>query len=142
MMGREAPFPLVIEGFIMPLSEHEQRLLEEMERNLYQNDADFVATVSGRRGKPNYRLVVIGALLAVAGVAALVAGVIVRQPLIGVVGFGLMLGGVLLVLSPGRGAESASTTAGSPGRSTRAPRSSWMSTMNERWERRQDERGE
>ncbi|MEN9621310.1 MAG: hypothetical protein RL499_1503, partial [Actinomycetota bacterium] len=77
----------------MPLSEHEQRLLEEMERNLYQNDADFVATVSGRRGKPNYRLIVIGALLAVAGVAALVAGVIVRQPIVGVVGFGLMLGG-------------------------------------------------
>lgn len=126
----------------MPLSEHEQRLLEEMERNLYQNDADFVATVSGRRGKPNYRLVVIGALLAVAGVAALVAGVIVRQPVIGVVGFGLMLGGVLLVLSPGRGAESASSTAGSNTRSTRAPKSSWMSTMNERWERRQDDRGE
>lgn len=125
----------------MPLSEHEQRLLEEMERNLYQNDADFVATVAGRRGKPNYRLIVIGALLAVAGVAALVAGVIVRQPIVGVVGFGLMLGGVLMVLSPGRGAAEPSTAAGRPG-SARAPRSSWMQTMNERWERRQDERGE
>ncbi len=126
----------------MPLSEHEQRLLEEMERNLYQNDADFVATVAGRRGKPNYRLIVIGALLAVAGVAALVAGVIVRQPIIGVVGFGLMLGGVLMVISPGRGsAEQPSTAPGSTAGS-RAPRSSWMQTMNERWERRQDERGE
>lgn len=124
----------------MPLSEHEQRLLEEMERNLYQNDADFVATVAGRRGKPNYRLIVIGALLAVAGVAALVAGVIVRQPIVGVVGFGLMLGGVLMVLSPGRGAAEP-TAAGRSG-STRAPRSSWMQTMNERWERRQGERGE
>jgi predicted phage tail protein len=126
----------------MPLSEHEQRLLEEMERNLYQNDADFVATVSGRRGKPNYRLVVIGALLAVAGVAALVAGVIVRQPIIGVVGFGLMLAGVLMVISPGRPAESGSAAPTSAGRSTRAPRASWMTTMTERWERRQDERGE
>ncbi len=126
----------------MPLSEHEQRLLEEMERNLYQNDADFVATVAGRRGKPNYRLIVIGALLAVAGVAALVAGVIVRQPIIGVVGFGLMLGGVLMVISPGRGsAEQPSAAPGSTAGS-RAPRSSWMQTMNERWERRQDERGE
>ncbi len=132
------------EGVTMPLSEHEQRLLEEMERNLYQNDADFVATVSGRRGKPNYRLIVIGALLAVAGVAALVAGVIVQQPIIGVVGFGLMLGGVLIVLSPGR-ATGDSTAAASPG-SGPAPRkparSSWMDTMTERWERRQDERGE
>jgi predicted phage tail protein len=126
----------------MPLSEHEQRLLEEMERNLYQNDADFVATVSGRRGKPNYRLVVIGALLAVAGVAALVAGVIVRQPIIGVVGFGLMLGGVLMVISPGRASEPSGPSSASTSRSARAPRSSWMSTMTERWERRQDERGE
>jgi len=126
----------------MPLSEHEQRLLEEMERNLYQNDADFVATVSGRRGKPNYRLVVIGALLAVAGVAALVAGVIVQQPVIGVVGFGLMLGGVLLVLSPGRSSDDAPASGIPTSRSPRAPRSSWMTTMSERWERRQDERGE
>lgn len=126
----------------MPLSEHEQRLLEEMERSLYQNDADFVATVSGRRGKPNYRLIVIGALLAVAGVAALVAGVIVRQPIIGVVGFGLMLGGVLFVISPGRGADTGSTATSASSRAARPGRSSWMSTMSERWERRQDERGE
>ncbi len=126
----------------MPLSEHEQRLLEEMERNLYQNDADFVATVAGRRGKPNYRLIVVGALLAVAGVAALVAGVIVRQPLIGVVGFGLMLGGVLMVISPGRAAsDQAPRSTGSAG-TARSQRASWMQTMNERWERRQDERGE
>ncbi len=127
----------------MPLSEHEQRLLEEMERNLYQNDADFVATVSGRRGKPNYRLIVIGALLAVAGVAALVAGVIVQQPLIGVVGFGLMLGGVLMVLSPGRASGDSASAAGASSTAPRKPaRSSWMDTMTERWERRQDERGE
>ena len=126
----------------MPLSEHEQRLLEEMERNLYQNDADFVATVSGRRGKPNYRLIVIGALLAVAGVAALVAGVIVQQPLIGVVGFGLMLGGVLMVLTPGRAPSDASSVPAGRTSARKPARASWMDTMTERWERRQDERGE
>ena len=140
MRHRDVSRPPVVEGFIMPLSEHEQRLLEEMERNLYQNDADFVATVSGRRGKPNYRLVVVGALLAVAGVAALVAGVIVRQPIIGVVGFGLMLGGVLMVITPGRGTETAASAPS--GRPARSSRTSWMDSMSERWERRQDERGE
>ena len=55
----------------MPLSEQEQRLLEEMERNLYQNDADFVATVSQRRGKPNYTIVAVGVLVVLAGIAAL-----------------------------------------------------------------------
>lgn len=142
MRARGQPLSAVVEGFTMPLSEHEQRLLEEMERSLYQNDADFVATVSGRRGKPNYRLIVIGALLAVAGVGALVAGVIVRQSIIGVVGFALMLGGVLLVISPGRGAETGSSAGSASTRTAGSARSSWMSTMTERWERRQDERGE
>jgi len=126
----------------MPLSEHEQRLLEEMERNLYQNDADFVATVAGRRGRPNYRLIVIGALLGVAGVGTLVAGVIVQQPLVGVLGFGLMLGGVLMVLSPGSSTSATTGSPSAPTASARRPRRSWMDAMNERWERRQDERGE
>ncbi len=122
----------------MPLSEQEQRLLEEMERNLYQNDADFVATVSGRRGRPNYTQIVLGALLSVAGVATLVAGVIVRQPLVGVIGFALMLAGVLLVLAPSAGSTS-STRAATPDRPGSAPkRSSFMEAMNERWERRRD----
>ena len=46
----------------MPLSEQEQRLLEEMERSLYNNDSDFVATVGNRGGRPNYTLVVVGVL--------------------------------------------------------------------------------
>lgn len=127
----------------MPLSEQEQRLLDEMERNLYQNDADFVATVAGRRGKPNYTLVVVGALLAVAGVAALVAGVITQLAVIGVVGFGLMLAGVMIVLSPGRSgavdATSAGQASGSPA-AERPQRASWTERMNERWDRRQDGR--
>lgn len=127
----------------MPLSEQEQRLLEEMERNLYRNDADFVATVSGRRGKPNYTLITVGALLAVAGVAALVVGVIIRQPLVGVAGFGLMLGGVLMALSPGRRSADATPVGGgatASGASSQR-RSSWMDTINERWERRQNGEG-
>lgn len=127
----------------MPLSEQEQRLLEEMERNLYRNDADFVATVSGRRGKPNYTLITVGALLAVAGVAALVVGVIIRQPLVGVAGFGLMLGGVLMALSPGRrSGEATSVGSGATASgSSSQRRSSWMDTINERWERRQNGEG-
>lgn len=124
----------------MPLSEQEQRLLEEMERSLYQNDADFVATVSGRRGRPNYTQIVLGSLLAIAGVATLVAGVIVQLPIVGVIGFALMLAGVLLVLTPGKAAQ-ADATASASGSARPAPqrkRSSFMDTINERWERRQD----
>ena len=85
----------------MPLSEQEQRLLEEMERNLYRNDADFVHAVGGVRGRrPNYRSIVLGVLLAVAGVGALIAGVALQLLIIGVVGFALMFAGVLVATHP------------------------------------------
>src|ERR1700712_3643690 len=87
----------------MPLSEQEQRLLEEMERSLYHNDADFVAAVSARGGKPTYSAVVTGTLVCIAGVAALITGVVVRLPIIGVLGFVMMLAGVLVALTPPRG---------------------------------------
>ncbi|MDO7881823.1 DUF3040 domain-containing protein [Antiquaquibacter soli] len=126
----------------MPLSEQEQRLLEEMERSLYQNDADFVATAS-RRGRTNYTFVVVGVLVAVLGIATLIAGVIIRQPLVGVLGFAIMFAGVLLAIAPPRRAESASGAPASSrgrGRSSTSSSSSFMDSLNERWDRRQDGR--
>jgi uncharacterized membrane protein YkvI len=95
----------------MPLSEQEQRLLEEMERSLYHNDADFVAGGSRRAGRPTYTMVVIGVLVAVVGLAALIAGVVIQQPIVGVVGFVAMFAGVLIAVTPGRsGAANANHT--------------------------------
>ena len=124
----------------MPLSEQEQRLLEEMERNLYQNDADFVAAVSPRKGKPNYTVVAVGVLLVLAGIAVLVAGVIIQQIFVGILGFGLMFAGVLVALSPPRRLDASAPQS----RPNSAPRrsSSFMDSLNERWDRRQDERGQ
>ncbi|WP_010202325.1 DUF3040 domain-containing protein [Salinibacterium sp. PAMC 21357] len=127
----------------MPLSEQEQRALDEMERSLYQNDADFVSTVNPHRGKPNYRMMVVGVLVAVAGIIALLTGVIIQQPLIGVLGFVVMFVGVLLFVSPSRAigsVEDAAAPAASSSRSgKRGP--SFMDTINDRWDRRQDGRG-
>ncbi len=123
----------------MPLSEHEQRLLEEMERSLYQNDADFVATVSSRRGKTNYTLVAVGVLVAVLGVGALVAGVIIQQPLVGVLGFAIMFTGAMLALAPPRrDASAADNTTDHPNRKGSSSR--FMDALNDRWDQRQDGR--
>jgi hypothetical protein len=122
----------------MPLSEQEQRLLEEMERNLYQSDADFVSTVGARVGKINYTVVVVGALLVVAGIATLVTGVMLAQPIVGVLGFVIMFTGVLVATNPPRKAASAPSA---PSPKKRAKSSSFMDGINERWEKRQDERG-
>ena len=126
----------------MPLSEQEQRLLDEMERSLYHNDADFVATVNPRRGKPNYTVLVIGVIVAVLGIATLVAGVIVRQPLVGVLGFAVMFVGVLLAVAPPRRAASADERIAepTPGRKTSSSSASFMDNLNERWDRRQEGR--
>ena len=129
---------------MMPLSEQEQRLLEEMERSLYHNDADFVATVSGRRSRPNYTMVVVGVLVIVLGIAALAAGVITKLAIIGILGFAVMIVGALLIFSPRDSAAGASTStstsAPAPGRGGAkrpASSSSFMDRINERWEKRQ-----
>ena len=125
----------------MPLSEQEQRLLEEMERSLYHNDADFVASVGVTRLRPNYRSIVVGVLLAVLGIGALIAGVALSQLWLGIVGFALMFTGVLVAITPGKSVRG---FPGPPqaGRSP-TPKSSeqgFMNRMNDRWDRRQDGR--
>ena len=126
----------------MPLSEQEQRLLDEMERSLYHNDADFVAAVGSRANRrTNYRALALGAVLAVVGIGVLITGVMLQQPLIGVLGFALMFAGVMVALKPGAPVAGGSgrpnqsaTTLGRPARSS----ASFMDRMNDRWDKRQD----
>ena len=129
----------------MPLSEQEQRLLDEMERHLLHNDADIVSAPSGDRTL-SYRNLVYGAVLLLVGIGALVAGVALGSQLgavvsivIGVIGFAAMLGGVILAATPVRrtGQPRAAATPNS-----KSPQSSgsFMDRMNDRWDRRQDGR--
>ena len=119
----------------MPLSEHEQRLLDEMERSLYHNDADFVATVGSGGGRPTYRAIVIGSLVGLGGIAVIVAGVMVQLAILGVAGFVIMFAGVLVAISsPKRLVEEAPRPAESRSKAT------FMDRMNERWDKRQDGR--
>jgi hypothetical protein len=123
----------------MPLSEQEQRLLEEMERSLYHNDAEFVASVGGTRLRPNYRSIVLGVLAGVVGIATLVAGVAAQQLWLGVIGFIIMFGGVLLAVTPSRGARAAKPTSGQAPRPAQARnQQGFMDKLNDRWDRRQD----
>jgi hypothetical protein len=133
------------EGIGMPLSEHEQRLLDEMERNLYQNDADFVANISqAPRRKPAYRAIVLGVLLAVIGVAALITGVFLQQPVVGILGFLVMFAGVLLAITPGRRRsaeamfEGQTDAQGSGHGRQKGSSSDFMDRLSERWDKRQD----
>jgi UPF0716 family protein affecting phage T7 exclusion len=124
----------------MPLSEQEQKLLDEMERSLYHNDADFVSAVNAGRGRLNYGALVLGILLAVAGLVVVIVGVITHLPIIGLLGFVAMFAGVLLALRPSKSAvgrpASGPRTAASP--SGAASKANLMDRLNERWDKRQD----
>ena len=125
----------------MPLSEQEQRLLDEMERNLYQNDADFVATVGGSRGRTNYRGIILGAVLVVVGIAVLLFGVGSSLLIVGVLGFIVMFAGVIIALTPTRSSKAVPREASASAPTAGAGRSGgFMSNLNERWEKRQEDR--
>jgi uncharacterized membrane protein len=127
----------------MPLSEQEQRLLDEMERHLMHNDADVVT--ASRDGRSlSYRNIVYGTVLVLVGLGGLIAGVAGRGApaliVVGVVGFVVMLGGVVLAVTPNRRpAADAAPRSASP-KPKKAPSTSFMDRMNDRWDRRQDDR--
>ncbi|MGV1035217.1 MAG: DUF3040 domain-containing protein [Microbacteriaceae bacterium] len=124
----------------MALSDHEQRLLDEMERNLYQHDAEFVAQVASIRPRPSVRHLLWGALLAVAGIAIVIGAVMTHLALLGVVGFVALVAGVMLAIrTPSRAAAGSAAGSASAGRSRPSSgRQSFMDRVNERWNRRQD----
>ncbi|WP_105567420.1 DUF3040 domain-containing protein [Microbacterium halophytorum] len=126
----------------MPLSEQEQRLLDEMERHLMQHDADVVHASGGR--SISYRNLVIGVVVAILGLAAIIAGVTLWQTLpiagviIGVVGFAAMLGGVIIASTPMKNAPTpGEKRAETPGKVGKSSHGSFMDRMGERWDRRQ-----
>lgn len=127
----------------MPLSEHEQRLLDQIERALYAEDPKFASTVRGAKlRRPSRRRRFQGIALFAVGVGLLVTGVMLPKlalagiPVVSVVGFLFMFFGVLVTLTTLRrgdqGAEEVDEEGNRPSRS----RSSFSQKMEERFRRR------
>ncbi|WP_404447004.1 DUF3040 domain-containing protein [Microbacterium marinum] len=124
----------------MPLSEQEQRLLDEMERHLMRNDADVVSADRGA-DTLSYRNIVYGSVIVLLGIAGLVVGVASSLIVIGVIAFVVMVGGVVLAFTPARGAAAArSASTGSRKPAPARSSASFMDRMNDRWDRRNEER--
>ena len=133
----------------MPLSEHEQRMLEQMERALYAEDPKF-ATALERSGLRRYTrrrayLAVVGFLV---GIGLLMGGMVAQLIWISVAGFLVMLGCAVLAVTGWRKAPRSGeqpTVGGAPGvshtRRQGRPRRSMMDRIEERWQRRRDEQG-
>lgn len=80
----------------MPLSEHEQRVLEQMEQALYAEDPRFAHQMVGQdQARARRRRTALGVLLVLAGLGLVVLAVLIQQIWVGGIGFGAMvLGGV------------------------------------------------
>ncbi|WP_406353060.1 DUF3040 domain-containing protein [Streptomyces hirsutus] len=137
----------------MPLSEHEQRMLEQMERALYAEDPKFASALEGSGLRTYTRRRVYQAIVGfLVGIALLMAGMVAQQVWLSVVGFLVMLGCAVLAVTGWRKApkpgEQAADTVGAVG-STGVPQSgrqgrqrrSVMDRIEERWQRRRDEQG-
>ena len=120
----------------MPLSEQEQKLLDEMERSLYHNDADFVSAVGGGRGRLNYGSLVLGILLAIVGLAVVIAGVVLHAPIVGIIGFAVMFTGVLLALKPSKLSAVRGSGPKSAKSGTSTSKAGFMDRLNDRWDSR------
>jgi hypothetical protein len=129
----------------VPLSDNEQRLLEQMERALYAEDPKFASTMRGGVRRPGVmRRLLLGGAGIVVGLVVLVLGVAQKQVLLGVLGFVCMLAGTAYAVSSQRrgplGVVGASGTVRPAAGARRRPRASFMQRLEERWDRRNDER--
>ncbi|MET7422888.1 DUF3040 domain-containing protein [Dactylosporangium sp. NPDC005555] len=122
----------------MPLSEHEQRLFEQIERSLAE-DPKFASAV--RATDPRFhakRRMIAAAVLLLAGMALLVYGVAISIPPLGVGGFVVMLGALVFGVQAYRRGQSTDLHAvgGTATRRTRQRRAGLVDRLEERWRRR------
>ncbi len=141
----------------MPLSEHEQRQLEQIEQALYADYPKLAQAVRARDPRVHYKRRMLAAAAGfIVGIGALLAGVIYRQhffPWIAVGGFVVMLACAMWALTSwrhmggtlsGRGMAARVTGGRGTGRgrgpARRGPGTgqTFMERMEERWRRRQE----
>jgi Flp pilus assembly protein TadB len=125
----------------VPLSEHERRQLEQIERALRDDDPRFADAVAAADPRVHYRRRVIAAALGlVIGVGLLLAGVVINVIPVAVAGFVVMLACSLwAVISYRR--MTGTTTGRAPARgraSGKQAGSGLMGRLEERWRRRQE----
>jgi Protein of unknown function (DUF3040) len=137
----------------VPLSDHEQRLLEQMERALYAEDPKFATTMRGADLRRRYRRrAVAAAFVFLLGIVVLMAGAVTSKPAIGVAGFVVMLAsawyavtswrrvppdGEIGTFDAGTG-EKPQATRSKPSRTSAVRRRGFMERMEERWRRRRE----
>ena len=126
----------------VPLSEHEQRLLEQMERALYAEDPKLASTLGGAsQRRAQRRALVVGVLGILIGLAMLLGGAAIPSVPLGVAGFGVMLAATWYAFGRARSVGSGGTESPATPKGAKPPKSSAgvMNKFEERWRRRRDQ---
>jgi hypothetical protein len=129
----------------MPLSDHEQRMLDQIESALYAEDPKFASSVRGGGLRaPTARRRLEGAALFLIGLVLLVSGIALKAtwagpfPILSVLGFLVMFGGVVFAITGPRLAAKPDQP-GMRQRRIKGTGSSFTSRMEDRFRRRFNE---
>lgn len=135
----------------MPLSEHEQRLLSQMEEQLLSDDPKFASAMRGSARRGAGRRVLVGSVGVVVGMVALVLAVAFVPSgvnvVLGIAAFLVMLAGAGYAMSTPKKQSGPVGVVGTDGRPqprpaqpSNAKRTAFMERLEQRWQRRRDER--
>jgi hypothetical protein len=135
---------------MVPLSEEEQRLLEQMEEALAAEDPKFVSALRGSSARTRHkRLTILGVIGFLVGVAVLMTGAVLKLTIVAVAGFVLMLVLAYVALTnfrrlgdpdlPDNVHPIGNAKGGSSGKTTAPRQSGFMNRMEDRWRRRRDD---
>ena len=120
----------------MPLSEHEQRLLEQLEKQLNTEDPTFASSMSAEKtaaaGSFVARYLVTGILVFLLGLGLILAGVSTKLIPLGVVGFLCAVAGIYLATLTSQKPRMASSKKASQ------KQSSFMQGLEDKWDKRKD----
>jgi len=120
----------------MSLSDREQKLLDQMEQALASEDPKFASALRGsvRMPKASANLGS-SVLVAVAGIAALIASVVMNVPLLGILGFVAIVIALYLGFSAG---VTGLKNIQSPGPTEPKSPQGFIQGFEQRWDRRQE----
>ena len=120
----------------MPLSEHEQRLLDEIEQALYAEDPKFASSVRSARPRNRARfMLALAALGVLIGLAVVIVGLATNLIVMGVLGFVLIVGSCVAAATALRGPRQSAAVAITSHPSSRAKQNSLRTKMEDRMRR-------
>lgn len=123
----------------MPLSDHEQRLLEQMEKALYAEDPKFATSLRSANSRASRGRAALGVLGVLVGMGLILAGVATMMIALGIIGFAVMLVSAFIAYSAFTAPAPSATENDAPATPRKAKSSNgFMDRMEDRWRNRGD----